>query len=110
MTDLVTVTITKALRGAGYESVHADIEDLAGKVLRSRRLVPAVATTVAGMTDWDLVRIMKDGTLTFVRWSPEGDCELLATTPAGILIAQAQASPRCLDWFLAAAAEDLHND
>jgi hypothetical protein len=110
MTDLVTRTITKALNGAGYVPVDEDIESIADKVLENKRMVSAVAETVAGMTDWDLVRIVKNGTLTFVRWSAEGDCELLATTPIGLVIAGAHCKPQCLDWFLAAAAAHVRKD
>jgi DNA-binding GntR family transcriptional regulator len=56
-----------------------------------------------------LVRIEKNGTLTFARWSAE-DCELLATTPVGLVIAAAHCKPQCLDWFLAAAAAHIRKD
>jgi hypothetical protein len=108
--NLTTITITKALSGAGYVPLHEDIAGLANRVLRNKRMVSAVAATVAGMTDWDLVRIAKNATLTFVRWSADGDCELLATTPAGIVIAAAHCTPECLDWLLAAAAADVRKD
>jgi hypothetical protein len=110
MTDLVTMTITKALSGAGYVPVYEDIDGIADKVLRNKKMVSAVAKTIAGMTDWDRVRIMKNGTLTFARWSAEGDCELLATTPVGLVIAAAHCKPQCLDWFLAAAAAQVRKD
>ena len=110
MTDLVTTTMRKALKGAGYVSSGADIVGIADKNLGNKKMASSVAKTIAGMTDdWDLVRIEKNGTLTFVRWSAE-DCELLATTPAGIVIATAQGKPQCLDWFLAAAAAHILKD
>lgn len=110
MTDLVTMTMTKALKGAGYVSVDADTAGIAGKNLGNKKMASSVAKTIAGMTDdWDLVRIEKNGTLTFARWSAE-DCELLATTPAGLVIAAAHCKPQCLDWFLAAAAAHIRKD
>lgn len=110
MTDLVMMAMRKALSGAGYVPVSEDIAGIAEKVLRNKKMAFAVAKTIAGMTDWDLVRIVKNGTLTFVRWSSEGDCELLATSPAGVVIAAAQCKPQCLDWFLAAAAAQVLKD
>lgn len=110
MTDVVTMTITKALSSAGYVPVHQDIERIADKVLGNKKMVSAVAETVAGMTDWNLVRIVKNGTLTFTRWSAEGECELLAMTPVGIVMASAHCKPQCLDWFLAAAAAHPRKD
>ena len=109
MTDLLTMTMTTALKGAGYVSVDEDVGVVADKVLRNKKMVFVVAKTVADMADWHLVRIEKDGTLTFARWSAE-KCELLATTPVGMFLAAAHCKPSCLDWFLAAAAAQVRKD
>lgn len=110
MTDLVTMLMTKALKGAGYVSVDAEIDGIADKNLGNKKMVSLVAGTIAGMADdWGLVRIERNGTLMFARWSAE-DCELLATTPAGRVIATAHCKPQCLDWFLAAAAAHIRKD